>query len=96
MTNQRFDDRKELLATKDDLSSVQAVLKDDVALVRSELKDDIASGQVNLANTEARIIGVVESKIGRTYRSLLLWIVITSFLGALVSSLPEILALFIR
>ncbi|MGB3586073.1 MAG: hypothetical protein WBA23_06015 [Tunicatimonas sp.] len=43
MTNQRFDDRKELLATKDDLSSVQAVLKDDIALVRSELKDDIAS-----------------------------------------------------
>lgn len=72
----RFDDRKELLATKVDLAEMEKRINEQIASVRIDMSKDIASARVDLGKDG-----------NRTYRSLLFWIIIMGILNVL----PEII-----
>ncbi len=71
----RFDDRKELLATKIDLAETEKRIAKDIA----EVRVGVAEVKVDLGKD-----------INRTYRSLLFWIVIMGILNVIPEILETI------
>ena len=104
LVNQRFDDRKELLATKADLSDTKEILLSEISKVRTDLGSDInkvstdLSGEISKVNVDltreiisetAKVRTDMGKEINEVYRQLLLWIVGTGIGSVLLKTLIE-------
>ena len=76
LIDQRFDDRKEMLATKIDLAETEKRISEEIA----DVKVDVAEVKVDLGKDMNRI-----------YRSLLTWIVVMGILNAIPEIIDTIL-----
>ena len=76
----RFDDRKEILATKVDLANNEKNLRVELANTRTDILEKVGDTAVAL-----------DGKMNRTYRSLMLWIVAMGILNVLPDIIEAIL-----
>ena len=106
LVNQRFDDKKELLATKTDLSDTKEILLSEINKVRTDLGGEISkvrtdlNGEINKVKTDltkeiisetAKVRTDMGKEINGVYRQLLLWIVGTGIGSVFLKTLIEYL-----
>jgi hypothetical protein len=106
LVNQRFDDKKELLATKEDLAGTKEALLNEINKVRTDLGGEINKVRADLGGEIGKVrvelskeivseTAKVRTDLGReingVYRQLLLWIVGTGIGSVLLKTLIEYL-----